>query len=405
VLTDDGKYIDYTSGNVVPSQNYVLSTLIPVCKGDVIHYDLSGPSGVALVTAFRYDGTQYGTLVNGTSASHTSGSVTCNGKYAFIKIGNRKTYPGRSFYINQSCALPQGAKTYIDQSRKDLVPFYWESNIASAITRYYAKNVLVGRSGVSFIFITDTHTVDNFCKSPALINYLYENTNIVNIVHGGDFIRNGQAESLEFENKFLSYLELLPVLGNHDVDSSVSADDENAYAYIFRRYENRYVDRDGFSYCFDIESQKMRFIMLDYRYNSSVTYLENHVKEGYKHIIFNHCYWWSYNSSTQEYTVSEVAQAIAEKADDLKSGGYDICAMIVGHIHQDKDTVTSGGIPIIATNCDAAGQSAGNGGRTMEGNTDSEQCFDIVNVDYVNSKLYFTRVGAGGSDADRTFDY
>ena len=143
-------------------------------------------------------------------------------------------------------------------------------------------------------------------------------------------------------------------------------------------------------------------IFLDYHSSDSVSYLENNVKSGYANIIFNHCYWWSYNSGAGTYTTDSIAEAIANKADALKQNGYDIVAMIVGHIHQDKDTTTVHGIPIIATNCDAAGQSAGNGGLVMEGNTATEQCFDIVNVDTTNRKLYFTRVGAG---SDRQFNY
>ena len=402
VLTDDGKYINYSDGAEVKSANYVTSYMIPVCKNDIIHYDLSGPTGIALVTAYRYDGSFYGTLVNGTSKTHAIGSVTCNGKYSFVKICNRKSYPQRSFYINQSVLLPQGTKTYIDIREKDYIPYYWESNIANAISRYYEKNIIVGGHGLSFVFITDTHTADNLKRSPNLINYLYNHTNVINIVHGGDFIRYSPTEAKSYEDLFFSYLSLFPILGNHDIDASVGANSDNAYSYIFRRYENGFEGRNGFNYYHDFDSEKVRMIFLDYHSSDSVSYLENNVKSEYANIIFNHCYWWSYNSEAGTYTTDSIAEAIANKADALKQNGYDIVAMIVGHIHQDKETTTVNGIPIIATNCDAAGQSAGNGGLVMEGNTTTEQCFDIVNVDTTNRKLYFTRVGAG---SDRQFNY
>lgn len=76
-----------------------------------------------------------------------------------------------------------------------------------------------------------------------------------------------------------------------------------------------------------------------------------------------------------------------------------ICTLS-GHFHADGDVRTSGGMPIIATTCDAWRNEYSSLSRTK--GTVSEQAFDVVSIDKTNRKIYLTRIGAG---TDRVFDY
>ena len=83
-----------------------------------------------------------------------------------------------------------------------------------------------------------------------------------------------------------------------------------------------------------------------------------------------------------------------------------VCA-IAGHTHIDGYLTTAGGIPCISTTCDSYRQNYEiqngklvNVPRTK--GTIDEQAFDVIQFDFTNRKIYYTRIGYG---SDRKFSY
>ena len=165
---------------------------------------------------------------------------------------------------------------------------------------------------------------------------------------------------------------------------------------------------DGYNYCYDDEFQKVRFIVLDYSDADAASYLTTHAAElsaGWTVVVICHEYWGDRESPSDPVTPNTNGAAIASAIDN----GYgvwdaEVALFLVGHIHFDKNTTTTSGVPIVSINCDAYtdGQSYNWGGYQMTKGTTTEQCIDLVNIDTQNKDIYMTRVGAG---SDRSFSY
>ncbi|MDE6852947.1 MAG: hypothetical protein K2J67_10795, partial [Lachnospiraceae bacterium] len=164
--------------------------------------------------------------------------------------------------------------------------------------------------------------------------------------------------------------------------------------------------------------------------------------EGWTVMLFSHAYY----SASRLGAVEKQIPGAKEYADhllDLKTAvKADVAAWMVGHCHRnlsslltyegDKEDGTpivtetpagsatggavSGTVPstgtdtkknestllVVSTNCDTYKQSTPWGGDTMNLGTNTEQAFEIVQIDTKQHKLYLTRVGAG---ADRSLPY
>lgn len=68
-------------------------------------------------------------------------------------------------------------------------------------------------------------------------------------------------------------------------------------------------------------------------------------------------------------------------------------------MHYDNSIVVDNNLLVIASQCDIYRQTAGS---AMTLGTDTEQSFDIMQVDLENRKIYITRVGSG---SNREFTY
>ena len=131
--------------------------------------------------------------------------------------------------------------------------------------------------------------------------------------------------------------------------------------------------------------------------NQITEYIEE-LDSSWNVILFTHVYWNGANTtySVADYYVDGIATL--EHTCDAN-----IIALFVGHVHDDKYTTytasNGGKLLIISTTTDAYLQ---NPPYTMNLGTDTEQAFDIVQVDTENRHIYMTRVGAGN---DRDFSY
>jgi hypothetical protein len=85
---------------------------------------------------------------------------------------------------------------------------------------------------------------------------------------------------------------------------------------------------------------------------------------------------------------------------DYSGKNLEMIAAFCGHTHVDLFMRTTGGVPIICTTTDAAGNELG--GLTRTEGTINEQAFDVVVISRTDKKIYCNRIGAGN---DRTYDF
>lgn len=87
-------------------------------------------------------------------------------------------------------------------------------------------------------------------------------------------------------------------------------------------------------------------------------------------------------------------------AHNASNSGSTVEAIIGGHVHLDKNDVTTGGIPIVCTTTSALGFIAN--GVTGEKGTITETAFDVMTIDYDKKTINCVRIGRG---EDRTISY
>lgn len=298
------------------------------------------------------------------------------------------------------------------------IPSYWKNEIQASIDSVLTNRMAIGENIAEFIFITDTHYSQSQKKSPRLVGYLQKNLLIPDVVFGGDAMYlsgssklAGLKELQQFMGAF-NYGNLFFTVGNHDFNNYVSSSniltDSEMYATVMKQVE-RFGTTDGsldVSH-FDNEAHKVRFVQFDYNLSSDASAGSAKVLAAFSSlssdwtvVLFTHKYWQAPEADSGDPpTVLNTAKALIQA---IIAGTYSakIAAVIVGHVHSDQDT-TLDGINIISTTCDCIATNK-YGGPTMTAGTDTEEAFDIVQIDTENQKLYFTRVGAG---QDRTFDY
>lgn len=394
-----------SDGALVSTSNYFYSDYIRLNVGDVIDYSLRGSdNSIALIALYNKNkewlknvalGVQYQTDVTGTYTA----DMEC-----YARFCNRKDNPVG--YITINGGITNGIADFV-ANRVDF-PKYWEETVKQKIATYNDKNAIVGKNGLSFAFISDTHWGANAKHSPALLNYICNHTNLDKIVHGGDHTINSLDDIRGFVNAIEKPIDFIPCVGNHEFDNNLAFTNAEIWSCGFKRSENLYKYNDGFNYCYDDEFQKVRFIVLNYNDQNCPAYLTTHAEElpeGWTVIVVCHEYWGDRESPSDPVTPATIGTAIVN-AIDAGYGVWDatVALFLVGHIHQDKDTTTQSGVPIVSINCDAYedGQSFNWGGYKMTLGTTTEQCFDLVNIDTANKVIYMTRVGAG---SDRQFSY
>ena len=317
------------------------------------------------------------------------------------------------------------------------MPSYWETALATAKATIDGNSDSMGSHNIKFAFITDTHWKTNAKKSPSLISRLKKTVGLPLVVFGGDVIdthdasaANARAEIETFYSQFVG-IDVFSTLGNHDNNSDHNTSlatflsDGALYDTMFRRIEPFGNTEHSVHYgYYDDVSQKVRYIQFDtgsaiYNdgntnaidtdlINANATFVGQKVAEldsDWTCIIFTHMYWWAVGAGETPNVISAINSAIKTKILDV-SHDATIAAIIVGHMHRDyngsiSNTANTETVPIIATTTDNYSQNS-YGGSTMTLGTNTEQAFDIYQIDLEEKEISITRVGAG---SDRTFTY
>jgi hypothetical protein len=95
----------------------------------------------------------------------------------------------------------------------------------------------------------------------------------------------------------------------------------------------------------------------------------------------------AYNSKTT-ITVDDVTY-------DYSNANGEIKAMMIGHAHIDATGTTTGGIPWMVSDSDNHARSLNSANRTD--GTVTEQCFDVVSVNYQDGSIKTVRFGYGNN--------
>ena len=331
---------------------------------------------------------------------------------------------------------------YIDN--KDILPAYYFDNgyIENKVDTIINKSPL---DGFQFAFITDVHVRSNAGKSPLLLNYIKSRSNSVPfIVFGGDVmttqVPDGVApldDAIEWQTWLdkMGKSEVYQAQGNHDYLVKYYDDGQQTWYYaplsvcrqlIIGNLENKNIvcESGKLWYYFDIPTANTRIIVLndyDTPRNDGVFYGYNGMSvdqvqwvvdkaldtDGIRVIFVSHqTYDSEMEGENQQVFVGmqSLFKAIANHTNysygaitkDFTNSNIKFVAHLCGHWHADASNVDDN-VPTIQTTCD--GIMTTGAGRAIC--TITEQAFDIVTVDYTNSKLYTTRIGAGN---DREFD-
>lgn len=313
----------------------------------------------------------------------------------------------------------------------DRIPSYYQPQLKTAIDNAITNIVAAGINGESFIFFSDPHWEGNAKWSPALIKEITKQTNINTIICGGDLIEGGNKAAMvkamnNLITRFKGAGKLYVAYGNHDGNTIGSPSEGDhltkgeTYA-LMQKQSDFDVQYGGLCYYFfDNPTAKTRFIVLDTGIyadldNAQRTWFEsalNSMPQNYHALIFAHIIYGSIDGAAHVgMTASDLERktfmnAICTICDTFNSAnsGKTVEAIFGGHTHFDANFETDGHIPIVIIDCDARTTMSadGQGNRNAVLGTITEQCFDIVTVDYSAKQVKCVRIGRG---SDRTISY
>jgi hypothetical protein len=327
----------------------------------------------------------------------------------------------------------------------DRIPSYYNTQLKAAINSAIDNIVSAGISGESFIFFSDPHWEGNAKWSPALIKEITKQTNINTIICGGDLIEGGNKAAMvkamnDMISRFKGSGRFFVAFGNHDTNTIGSGSTENhltkgeTYALMQKQSDFDVQYGELCYYYFDNPTTKTRFIVLDTGIDRDAaldstqrTWFQttlNNMPTGYHALIFAHIIYisdnWRVGMSALEFNRTTFMDEICTICDTFNSAnnGKKVEAMFGGHTHFDLDPnldpnpdpqsgnrfTSTGGIPIIIIDCDTVTTASadGQGNRNAVKGTITEQCFDIVTVDYSAKQVKCIRIGRG---SDRTISY
>ena len=349
----------------------------------------------------------------------------------YVLVVVRKTYPTNTntkpkdnlvqVYVADNQIFKNRADIFDLDNRvsalEEEVPSYWQTEIERVKTAINTNRLTIGNRIAEFFFITDLHWRLNAQKSILLMDALKKYSGIKTLLVGGDVVcthTESQITSIEEIREFYQYLNdyrTISTMGNHDFNSNNNSSHPEAHITANQFYsacmsnEELFTNTNASPYVtiYDNESQKVRFIQFYHPDTISIptnvqTEVINAIQEkgtDWTTFLMCHVYWAG--GSVDQYITAFTQQLAELNASGLYSK---IGALIVGHMHDDKDIVVDNNLLVIGSNCDIYAQTQGQ--ETMTRGTDTEQSFDVFQVDLVNHKIYITRVGAGN---DRQFDY
>lgn len=311
------------------------------------------------------------------------------------------------------------------ESKSLPLPSYFETQLSEKIPQIRANMEAVGRNGETFIFITDLHWPSNVKNSPAVVKRIIDETNITDVICGGDIINEGtyevsEAAMMDCINAFKVAGITFPVLfGNHDsnwndyLDQREHPERHFSSANVYAMMEKQYMERKrvffsgDFNFYIDIDETNTRFIFIDsgedrtigeeegimYRdYNTLAQVLND---SGDRNIVI-----FSHSITTDsigarlcrigmKYNARETYEPSYGSFDFTNAQGH-VYGVIGGHAHSSNFVNVDNGLPYIVVDTDSKMTHAEAG---SEVGTVNEQGFDVVTIDYATGTFHIVGIG------------
>jgi hypothetical protein len=320
------------------------------------------------------------------------------------------------------------------------VPSYWIPHLEEKLKKI-RKNAEDGVTD-SFIFISDIHSENNTLLSPALAQYIKENTGIDRVIIGGDLINGNKEKEKALAAMEAALQELAPlrpyfVRGNHDqnTDWGPITPENFFYDALYRERvmgiaANECVPGKFYGHL-DVPAAKLRYFFLDTGtcysevfgsmdgnydwvggrtapYQEQLIYLKEKASElpadwgiiAVQHILIGG------GPADKSQIQNIINQPLLDCLDELatKENSPAVIAAFCGHNHRDRMIVSPAGYPVISLTCDGGGSSSWDwdaDNRTRTPGTTEEQAFDVVQIDRASRTIYMTRIGVGRDRACR----
>ena len=371
-----------------------------------------------------------------------------------------KRVPASQILLESTLSSLKGIPASIANVRNRLIKLEQENALPSYYDTYIASkcdtiNALVPTNGVQFAFITDPHINIGTpaLHSKALLNYISRHTLVDTVVCGGDLAnggtKNGAPEFAQLIRDGYDYINpdnhwnVLSVAGNHDTGIEYNEDltptakliSDKILARntppIIKNLTNLTYDPSGpLNYFVDNDTEKVRYIVMSaglkgYDSSADESYTDEYIwlcnalastPSGYTVVVFNHVIYIHTTDSAPNIFILELLTVCdqynsrgksamynsrPETVFDFSNAGGTVACWVGGHLHADKSTTSTGGIPVIVTTTDN-GSVDENSGAGREIGTVNEQAFDVITLNISTKTINATRIGGG---SDRTFTY
>ena len=334
--------------------------------------------------------------------------------------------------ITNTESIFRGFTLYVP-SNDEGIPEYYNTQVDTAIATIRSNMLDAEVNGDTFAFITDIHWQSNTKHSPIILKKLYDNANIDKIISGGDLIGGGEKAPMialisDCVSKFKDVGLFFSALGNHDMNTISTAGSAHHFtkggAYALMQKQADFVMHYGEPcyYYFDNPTARTRYVVLDTGLEGSninteqsewITDTLDSMPNGYHAIVIAHIIYQPTTSFHVGLLPSELARTafmntVCSMLDTFNANNSNkkVEAIIGGHVHIDANFSTTGGIPIILTDCDTrqtfTETSHGSGVSNQALGTVNEQCFDVITVNYTARTVKCVRIGRGNN---RTITY
>lgn len=305
----------------------------------------------------------------------------------------------------------------------DTIPSYWQTHLDERVVDIREAMAVAGWNKSAFLWYHDAHWTYNYQKSPMLLKYLYKHTSINKTFFGGDIVddEGDDSNTMSYLWDWRAAIRDLPnhhsVPGNHDDGNSPDNRWDDAYIYNFLLAAEETSDMirgDALYYYIDNPSEKTRYICLDTATKDG-NILNDATEEAWLketllstpanwHIVAIAHIWLNvdYDVNPPVATGFSYGGKICLDMFDAynaRTGDYANCTgkvefCIGGHSHVDADYTSTGGIPVILTECDCRNV---RGEFTCTEGTVTEASVNAIIADYTNGKVNVIRIGRGNS--------
>ena len=334
------------------------------------------------------------------------------------KIGHRIITTKEGYYTVDKC---KNCGMIRNKFLSKDIPKYWEDEVVDSLDKIKIHNNLPG-----YIYFTDVHWNSNAKNSPALINFISQNSNPYFLGFGGDVINTHHtsiSDSIKEIDDFynsISSSKVFSTVGNHDWNISDN-NDISTYLSYGDIYNNMYLRENIYakveptslvSYL-DDSKNKIRYISfcfddVSYATDETIINLKNTIcslDKDWSVVLFSHAY-WHYEAADRNISPKKAGKILAENILQIQEESKaKIILWHVGHVHRDNYEIikkANSSILVVSTSTDNYTQSVPLGGPKMIKGTNTEQVIEYVQIDKNNRKIYMTRIGAG---TDRVFNY